>query len=100
MKTIHSGKKYIVTLAKSLGGKVCLVSWREPHGKTKYVNTSRPPYHLASFIMLMPKDPYWTDFTNDLYDFSHEDLDNLKPDDTISRVTRKYYYAKVSLQLP
>lgn len=100
MKTIHSGKKYIITLAKTFNDKVHLVSWREPHGKTKYMNTSHPPYPLAAFIMLMPRNPYWTEFTDYLYDFSHEDLDNLKPDDTISHVTRKCFYAKVSLQLP
>tara|TARA_R110000868_G_scaffold407695_1_gene689384 strand:+ start:204 stop:446 length:243 start_codon:yes stop_codon:yes gene_type:complete len=67
---------YTVKLAKTLTG-VILVAWREPKKRYQLIGQSNVPYHLASYLQLMPSidGPF---FTHKLYSFDHNDLDTLE----------------------
>lgn len=75
---------YSIRLHKSIKG-VHLISWREPKKRTQYFNLNYVPYALAIYLRLMPQKD-GVSFTNFLYDFDHDALDNIKTDGIIQSV--------------
>jgi hypothetical protein len=78
---------YTITLRKSINS-VKIIKWRQDKRRSN-MNIKHIPYALATFIGLIPNG---LEFTNDLYDFSHKELDELNSfgaHDYIKRVTRR-----------
>jgi hypothetical protein len=85
-----------VCLRPSIGG-IRLLGWREKGKRYRPFGQDKVPYQLASFLRLMPKTGDWTDFSNILYDFSAQEFNELKPEGSILRVTRRNFCTFVTL---
>lgn len=79
-------KTVTVQLRKTLSG-VIISSYRVK-GRKRNFYIDFIPYSLAMYLGLMP-DGNSLKFTRKLYNFSHEELDNLGPNNEIVKVTRK-----------
>ena len=85
---------YTVKLVKRIGG-VRLASYRK-HGFLVSKNISMVPYFLATYLELMPCA---VGFSDKLYDFSCNDLDDLKTCEVVTKITRRGTHAFVTIDL-
>jgi hypothetical protein len=85
---------YTVRLVKRIGG-VRIASWRR-HGHRATKNIKMIPYLLATYLQLIPDA---NRFSDKLYDFSCNDLDELKTCEVVTKITRRGTHAFVTIDL-